>query len=227
MAFTDFKSIQDVQQAFHIKYIEEEYLQYEPKDPTAEFLAEFEFSRQNIDVFSSEASRCENVIYPLLRDVYKRYANQYSLWSHKSLSYDEVLTGIPDYLITSKSSLGKTMLGCPLVLVVEAKQNNFTEGWGQCLAELVAAQKLNKNERLPVHGIVTDGEVWHFGKLITDTFIKNENVLALTDLKKICGAISAIIQESFIALHAEQVISQEGECEKATATDVRNRQELT
>ena len=43
---------------------------------------------------------------------------------------------------------------------MEAKQNNFTEGWGQCLAELVAAQKLNKNNQIPIHGIVTDGELW-------------------------------------------------------------------
>jgi hypothetical protein len=28
-------------------------------------------------------------------------------------------------------------------LIVEAKQNDFNEGWGQCLAELVASQKLD------------------------------------------------------------------------------------
>ena len=206
MAFTDFKSIQQVQYAFNIKYTEEEYLQYKHIEPSAEFLADFEFSRRNIDVFSSEASRCENVIYPLLRDVYKHYADRYSLWSHKALSYDDVLNGIPDYLITSKSSLGKTILGFPLVVVAEAKQNNFTEGWGQCLAELAAAQKLNKNEKIPVHGIVTDGEVWHFGKLIADTFIKNENVLALTDLKKIFGAISYIINDSIMPLKTEHAL---------------------
>ncbi len=92
------------------------------------------------------------------------------------------------------------------MVVVEAKQNNFTEGWGQCLAELVAAQKLNANEQIPVHGVVTDGEVWHFGKLITDTFIKNENVLALTDLKRIFGAISYIIHESIVVFKHEHTI---------------------
>lgn len=195
MAFTDFKSIQQVQQTFNIKYTEADYLEYQELEPSAAFLEEFTFSRQYIEVFSSEASRCENVIYPIVREVYKRYVSKYSLWSHKALSYDEVLTGTPDYLITSRSPLGKTILGRPVLVIVEAKQNNFTEGWGQCLAEMVAAQKLNVDELLPVHGIVTDGEIWHFGKLVGQVFIKNQTVLAISDVKKICGTISALMKE--------------------------------
>lgn len=194
MAFTDFKSIQQVQEAFNIKYAEDNYLEFDEIQPSPEFLSEFNFSRKNIDIFASQASRCENVIYPVLRDVFKQYVADYSLWSHTALSYDETLTGIPDYLITSKSELGKTMLGFPVVVVVEAKQNNFTEGWGQCAAELIAAQKLNKDESKPVHGIVTDGEFWQFGKLVSDVFTKNEMAFSMSELQKIFGALSFIIK---------------------------------
>ena len=38
---------------------------------------------------------------------------------------------------------GKTVLGTPIIVVVEAKRNDFIEGWGQCLAELVAIQRIN------------------------------------------------------------------------------------
>lgn len=196
MVFTDFKSIQQVQEKFKIRYTEEDYIEFDDITPSKTFLEEYNFSRKNIEVFSSEASRCENVIYPIIRDVYKHHVEIYSLWSHKSLYYDEVLTGIPDYIITSKSSLGKTILGKPVVVVVEAKQNNFTVGWGQCLAELLASQKLNDNTKMPVYGIVTDGEMWHFGKLIDDLFVKNENVIAISELRKIFGAINYIIRES-------------------------------
>ena len=150
MAFTDFKSIQQVQQTFNIKYTEENYIEYDELEPSRTFLEEFNFSRQHIDVFSSEAARCENIIYPIIREVYKKYIAKLALWSHHTLSYDEVLTGTPDYLITSKSPLGKTILGLPLIIIVEAKQNNFMAGWGQCLAELLAAQKLNQDETFPV-----------------------------------------------------------------------------
>ncbi len=196
MAFTNFKSIQQVQEKFNIRYIEESYLQYDTLEPSVTLVNELEFNRHHIDVFSSEYSRCENVIYPLIRDVYKHYVADYALWSHRALSYNEVLTGVPDYLITSKSALGKTVLGLPVVVVVEAKQNNFMEGWGQCLAELLVAQKINKDEQFPIHGIVTDGEMWHFGKLVADLFTKNEEVLVISDLGKICGALSYLIKDS-------------------------------
>ena len=127
MAFTDFKSIQQVQQTFNIKYREENFLNGIPIQPSAQFIEEFKFNRHYLDIFSSEASRCENIIYPILREVYKSYAENYVLWSHKSLSYDEVLTGIPDYLFTVRSEFGKTVLGLPIIAIVEAKQNNFTE----------------------------------------------------------------------------------------------------
>ena len=160
--------------------------------PSASFVQDFEFSRHHIDVFSSEASRCENVIYPILRDVYKHYVDKYTLWSHKSLSYDAILTGTPDYMIATKSSLGKTMLEKPLLVMVEAKQNNFTEGWGQCLAELLTAQKLNQNDKA-VHGIVTDGELWQFGKLEGTVFTKNETVVAVSDLQKLFAALAYVL----------------------------------
>jgi len=55
--------------------------------------------------------------------------------------------------------IGKTVLGLPVLVVVEAKQNNFMEGWGQCLVELLAARKINQNDENFVYGIVTDYEV--------------------------------------------------------------------
>ena len=96
MAFADFTSIAQVQETFGIKYVEEEYIRYDVDiEPSAAFLEEFAFSQQHIDVFASETARCENVIYPILRDVYKKYADRFSLWSHKSIVYDTQLSGTP------------------------------------------------------------------------------------------------------------------------------------
>ncbi|EDN65447.1 conserved hypothetical protein [Beggiatoa sp. PS] len=133
------------------------------------------------------------MIYPVLREVCKQYVKQYTLWSHKSISVDEVLTGTPDYMITKRSELGKNVLGLPLVLVVEAKQNDFKKGWGQCLAELVAAQKLNKNTEEAVYGIVTDAEVWQFGKLESAIFTKNYARATIDNLDEIFGTVCTIM----------------------------------
>ncbi|HEY9596890.1 MAG TPA: hypothetical protein V6D33_04410 [Cyanophyceae cyanobacterium] len=195
MAFTDFKSIAQVQEEYSIKYSEASFISYLDLKPSDQFRQEFEFNQENIDVFTSEASRCENVIYPILREVYKSFAHKYTLWSHKSISYDNKLTGTPDYLISTKSELGKTILGLPLMVVVEAKQNNFIEGWGQCLAELIAAQKMNKNDLQSIYGIVTDGELWQFGRLLLNVFTREKTRIAITDLDKLFGAIGFLLAE--------------------------------
>jgi len=155
MAFTDFKSIAQLQEEYNIKYGEENFIDYVELIPSDSFIEEFDFNLDNIDVFTSEASRCENVIYPIIREVYKSFVDRYTLWSHKSIRIDDKLTGTPDYLISTKSELGKTVLGLPVLVVVEAKQNNFMESWGQCVAELLAVQKINQNDESLVYGIVT------------------------------------------------------------------------
>jgi hypothetical protein len=193
MAFTDFKSAEEVQAAYQIKLVENNFLTLSSLKPPEPFISEYQFANDNFDIFSSEASRCENVIYPVLREVCKQYVTQYSLWSHKFISVDEVLTGTPDYMIAKRSELGKNVLGLPLVLVIEAKQNDFKTGWGQCLAELVAAQKLNKNSQEAVYGIVTDAEVWQFGKLESTTFTKNYARATIDNLDEVFGAVCAIM----------------------------------
>ena len=105
------------------------------------------------------------------------------------MSYNEKLSGVPDYLIATKSALGKTVLETPLVVIVEAKKNDFEQGWGQCLAELVAAQKINDDTSQPVFGIVTDGELWKFGKLVGSVFTLEPTGYTLTDLPELFGAL--------------------------------------
>ncbi len=193
MAFSDFKTLAQVQEEYNIKYSEEDFIEYDDLKPSDSFIEELEFSEKNMDIFASESSRCENVIYPVLKEVYKTFVDKYALWSHKSIKYDAKLNGTPDYLFSTKSELGKTVLGLPIVIVVEAKQNDFSEGWGQCLAELVASQKINKTAESPVYGIVTDGEVWQFGKLASDEFTKNKSRITINDLDKIFGSISFLL----------------------------------
>lgn len=194
MAFSDFKTISEVQEKFSITYSEDDFVEGEPSNPSAEFLQDFEFTRNHIHVFASEAARCEAIIFPVLKETYKVYAHQYALWIKQALVYDEVLNGTPDYFISTRSELGKTVVGSPLILLVEAKKNDFEQGWGQCLAELVAAQKINNDADFPVYGIVTDGTLWQFGRLIGDTFTQNRTDFALANLPTLFGAVDSVFK---------------------------------
>jgi len=194
VAFSDFKTISEVQERFSITYLEDNFVESEPSSPSAEFLQDFEFTRDHIHVFASEAARCEAIIFPVLKETYKVYADQYALWIKQALVYDEVLNGTPDYFISTRSELGKTVVGSPLILLVEAKKNDFEQGWGQCLAELVAAQKINDDTAFPVYGIVTDGTLWQFGRLIGDTFTQNRTDFTLANLPTLFGAVDSVFK---------------------------------
>ena len=196
MAFSDFKKISEVQEKFRIRYSANDFFEVEEAKPSEQFLQDFEFSMQHINVFSSEASRCEAVIFPILREVYKKYADSIALWIKEPITYDETLNGTPDYLISTKSELSITVVGTPLIMLVEAKKNDFEQEWGQCLSELVAAQKINDDPSFPVYGIVTDGTLWEFGRLVNDTFTRNRTNFTLANLPILFGAVDSVFKEA-------------------------------
>ena len=185
-------SIAEVQKRFGITYIVDDFIMAEASMPSAEFLKDFDFTREYIHVLASDTSRRETIIFPVLKESYKAYADQYALWIKQSIAYDDVLNGTPDYFVSTRSELGKTVVGSPLILLVEAKKNDFEQGWGQCLAELIAAQKINDDTAFPVYGIVTDGTLWQFGRLIGDIFTQNRTDFALANLPTLFGAVNSV-----------------------------------
>jgi hypothetical protein len=189
MAFSDYKSLAQVQEEFQIKYQEENFVSELWIKLPAMFCVEFDFNLTAMYAFSSEAARCELVIFPILREIYKSYATTTALWVQKAFGVDQKLTGTPDYMLSRKSELGKTILSSPLLLIAEAKRNDFEQGWGQCLAELIAADRLNQDSR-PMYGIVTDGKLWEFGRLDQQIFTKNSDSYTITDLEELFGVLN-------------------------------------
>lgn len=205
MAFSDFKTIPDVQRKFGIRHVENDFIKIDGTVfPSEQFLQELEFSRQYLPIFASEGARCEAVIFPVLREVYKGYAAHYTLWIKEPLAYDETLSGTPDYFISTRSELGKLIVGTPVIMLVEAKKNDFEHGWGQCLAELVAAQKINADADIPVHGIVSDGTLWQIGHLVSKTFTQNITSFSVDDLPVLFGAIDAVFKAASEANQSSQ-----------------------
>ncbi len=194
MSFSEFKDLGQVQVEYNIRLVETDFVFAKPVEPSEIFSIEFKFTTDNLPVFTSEGARTEAVIFPILREVYKDYSDKFVLWIQKSFSFDAKLNGTPDYLIATKSPLGKTVLAKPLLGVVEAKKNDFEVGWAQCLAELIAIQKLNNDEQLTVYGIVTDGERWQFGKLQKNLFTRQTSSFDLDNISELFGALHFIFQ---------------------------------
>ena len=144
---------------------------------------------------NSEDAICENLIYPVLKEVWKPYRSKLTLWSHEALAYDDDLSGIPDYTVTQRNSLSTIVFDKPYFLMVEAKQDKFEEGWSQCLAEMIAVQRINDDFVSDVFGIVSNGKIWQFGKLVGDVFTRNKNMYMIQDLDKLFAAVNYIFQQ--------------------------------
>ncbi|WP_333087904.1 MULTISPECIES: hypothetical protein [unclassified Microcoleus] len=85
------------------------------------------------------------------------------------------MSGIRDYILAKRSPLDTVVFDKPYFILVEAKkESTFDEGWGQCLAEMVAMQRLNNEPEQTIFGIVYNRAMWQFGNLKLDTFTQNK-----------------------------------------------------
>jgi hypothetical protein len=195
MAFSNYKSISSVIKKFQIKYVQSNFM-LEVEFPAKEsFKEELDLLFTDGVIDNSEDAICENLIYPVLKEVWKPYRSKLTLWSHEALAYDEDLSGIPDYTVTQRNSLSTIVFDKPYFLVVEAKQDKFEEGWSQCLAEMIAVQRINDDFVSDIFGIVSNGKIWQFGKLVGDVFTRNKNLYMIQDLDKLFAAVNYIFQQ--------------------------------
>jgi len=164
MAYGKFLTYEEVATKFNIRLVELSFLQERGiliKEDIFNFIKENLELRRN---YINEYIICESIIFPILSIVSKH--NNLPLWSHTrfDVSEEDGLTGIPDYIIAPASDIGTTFEK-PVICVSEAKKDNFNEGWAQALAEMIAAQRFNRNAQTEIFGIVTTGILWQFGKL--------------------------------------------------------------
>lgn len=195
MLFTEFKSIGEVVKQFQIKYNEADFIIEAPFNIPDYFREDLELVMREGVVDNSEFAICENLIYPVLKEVWKQYRDKFILWSHQSLTYDKSLSGFLEYILAKRSPLGKVVFDRPYLLLVEAKQDKFNEGWGQCLAELIAAQRLNGNQELTLFGIVSNGKFWQFAKLKNDKFTKHIKPHTIYQIDSLFAAINYLFQQ--------------------------------
>lgn len=200
MPYTQFKNLGQVAQRFQWTVLyEKDLFGQEPLTKASQHLAEeINLTLEQGLYKASEIAIGEQLIYPVLREVWKRYIQQFLLWSHATFSVNEELTGIPDYLITQRTNFAAEVLGPPVLVTIEAKKDNFEEGWGQCAAEMMAAQTINQTPDIPVYGVVSNGKLWEFARLKNDVFIKYSNYIDIMELDRLCSVLDAILKAQVI-----------------------------
>ena len=112
---------------------------------------------------NTEKARSELLITPMLLEV--RRQCQLGFFSGVEFTVDpsQGLNGFCDYLLTASTELYE--IRQPVIMLVEAKNENIKAGLGQCIAEMVAAQLFNQRTEgisCPIYGCVTTGTKWKF-----------------------------------------------------------------
>jgi hypothetical protein len=121
---------------------------------------------------SSEKARSEGIINPVLLEVKRQFQGQISVFSGEEFNVDPDadLIGYCDFLISRSPE--QLFIKAPAIVIVEARKEDLKPALGQCLAEMVAAQRFNQQKQAPIpviYGIVSSGTAWRFLKLEAQT----------------------------------------------------------
>ncbi|MCC3493103.1 MAG: hypothetical protein JGK30_16050 [Microcoleus sp. PH2017_40_RAT_O_B] len=169
MAYSDF-TLRKVKQSFGLTSVEGgRFLpEVEPIAPSAILAGLLADTVPWAIAVGTEKAKSELIIAPALLEVKRLLNRQISVFSGTDFTVDTAagLNGVCDFLISRSPE--QFEIEAPAVMLVEAKRDNINSGLGQCIAEMVAAQRFNEinNNPIPIiYGSVTTGTAWRFMKL--------------------------------------------------------------
>jgi hypothetical protein len=120
------------------------------------------------------------------------------LFSGEDFSIDESvgLNGIVDFLLSRSPLILE--IQAPVAIIVEAKKADLRTGYGQCVAEMVAAQRFNlanNNSITTIFGSITNGTQWRFLKLQENDVTIDLADYTLPPIEQILGFLVWMVQQ--------------------------------
>ncbi len=146
----------------------------------------------------TEKASSELIVADILVELREKFEHRISFFSGIDFSVDAEsgLTGVCDFLV----SLSPTQfhLEAPIIVLVEAKKDNPVLGFGQCVAEMLAAQRFNaeRGNDLPcIYGAGTTGTMWQFLKLEAQRLYIDSAIYSIGQCDKILGILASMIEQ--------------------------------
>ena len=199
MAYSDF-TLRKVKTDFALKLVETgSFLKGFPPIQPSDYLNQTLERNLSIAIaVGTEKARSELLISPILVEVRERLQRQISLFSGTDFTVDPSvgLNGICDFLISQSQE--QLLIEAPAVVIVEAKKEDLNPGLGQCIAELVAAQRFNQQHKRPiasVYGAVTTGSLWRFLRLSGQTVEIDLADYAVPPVETVLGILLGILKD--------------------------------
>ena len=199
MAYSDF-TLKQVKSQFKLKTIENSSLFSDIK--TLELSDHLEKTlKRNVPLalaINTEKARSELIIINILLEVKAKFDDQISLFSGIEFNVDreQGLNGFCDYIISLSAE--QLYLEVPLIIIIEAKNENIIAGVGQCIATMYAAKAYNEKENKSVpciYGTVTTGVEWKFITLTSNSVYIDNQSYYVSDTQKILGILVNMVAQ--------------------------------
>ncbi len=199
MAYSDF-TLTDIKQKFQITIDEETDLFSGVSEvPASAWLTEtLSESVQLALAIGSEKARSELIIAPLLLAFRKISPRKISLFSGLNFNVDPALglTGFCDFIISRSPE--QLMITAPVLIAIEAKNENINAGMPQCMAAMIGARIFNERENQPIstiYGVVTAGNLWRFLKLEANVIFIDRSEYHISQVDKILGILCSTVSD--------------------------------
>lgn len=166
MPYANFKTIDDIKNKFDVRILSRDSLFPDAGERERIRVGArlSESLKENVPLalnINTEKARSELIIAPVLLEVRRLSEKQVSFFSgvefdvEHPLDGGENLSGVIDYFIKSSNH----------ILVVDAKKGDLEQGFNQLAVELIAMDKYDDGPWKVLHGAVTSGDFWRFGRL--------------------------------------------------------------
>ena len=169
MAYSNF-TLTEVQETFQLKKVLSTGLfsEIKPVELSAYLSTVLGKKAALATAIGTEKARSELIVADILFELREHLEERISLFSGIEFNVDAKngLVGVCDFLVSL--SPDQLELQAPIIILVEAKNLDMKQGLGQCVAEMLAAQRFNAekgNNIRAVYGATTTGIDWQFLKL--------------------------------------------------------------
>ena len=146
----------------------------------------------------TEKARSEVIINPVLLEVRRILNQEISVFSGEEFNVDANvgLNGVCDFLISRSPE--QLTVEAPAIIIVEAKKSDLKSGIGQCISEMVAAQRFNESRGKfinTIYGCISSGTQWRFLKLEAQTVTIDLTDYPLPPIEQIVSFLVWMVKE--------------------------------
>ncbi len=142
MAYSNF-TLEAVEKTFQLESIQSVgiFSETEPIEPSTELTKALAKKVPLAVAIGTEKAKSEMIVADLLVELREHFEHSISLFSGIDFNVDTEndLTGVCDFLVSL--SPNQYYLEAPVIILVEAKKDDLITGLGQCVAEMIAAQR--------------------------------------------------------------------------------------